>query len=154
MLEIEYRISCIAVGIVLRRSVDEGSAEYSGAWRIEENLGHLAVRHILYSVEICIVGWNLDSALPTGRAVIVISSRIIEDSTVNSKMIVVETLVHRTCSSSGPYSVFAFDEIGTSTLAAESEADIDSLCIRCDDAETCIALGVDHRILLSRLIEL
>ena len=56
---------------------------------------HLAVRHVLHGIEVLVLGGNLDTALPTGRTVVITSARVIECTTVDSEVIVVETFVHR-----------------------------------------------------------
>ena len=63
-----------------------------------------------------------------------------------------ESLVHRSVSGAIPETIFTLLEHSTAGTT-ESEADKYRLSLRCLDAEACISLGVNHRILLSWLIE-
>ena len=82
------------------------------------------MRHVLLSVEVLVVGRDLDSALPAAGAEEEAGARVVHHAAVNGKVIVVEALVHRTCGGAPPVAVVSLVENGSS-LSAESEADDD-----------------------------
>ena len=151
MLEVEYRVVLLAL-LVAWRGVNECAAYAVGALGVEENLLYIAVRDILERIEIAVCRRNLDAAFPAGGAVEVECPRVVEDASVNREVIVVESLVHRSCGGACPESVFALCQHGAA-LASQAEADHHGLRLRSLDPEACVALGVDHRVFLSGLVE-
>ena len=97
------------------------------------------MRNVLLCIEILIVCRDLDSALPTARAEEETGTRIVNNATVDGKMIVVESFVHRTCGRSPPVSIVTLAEYGTA-LSAKTEANDYGSSLRGIDAETCISL--------------
>ena len=64
------------------------------------------MRNILaISIEVLISGRNLDTALPTAAAEVVMRTGVVEYATVDSQVIVVETRIHRTFGSTSPHTV-------------------------------------------------
>ena len=110
------------------------------------------MRNVLaISIEVLIGSRNFDTALPTARTEIIMCARIVEYATVNSQVIIVEAWIHRTFSSTYPHTIFILAQYRTSTTT-QTEADDNRLGIRSYHAETGIALAVNLRIFLSRLI--
>ena len=78
-------------------------------------------------------------------------TRIVERTSVNSQMIVVETRIHRALSCSYPYTVLILAQHRTATTA-KAQADDDRLSIWSYHTEAGITLAIHLRILLSWLI--
>ena len=112
MLQIKNRIPGLLACIVSRRSVDECAAELVGALRPEQNFFYPSVGNIPLGIEGLVVSGNLDTALPTGRTVVVESSGIIEGTAVDSQVIVVESFVSRSLAGASPVAVSVFVEDG------------------------------------------
>ena len=123
VLDVEYGVFLLCL-FVLGRGVDEGGLQHSGALRPEEYLLDVSVGNVLFGVEVSVMCWNLYSALPTGGAVIVGGTGVIEDSAVDREVIVVEAFVHGTIGCSGPEAVTVLSEDGSAS-SAESQADDD-----------------------------
>ena len=78
---------------------------------------------------------------------------IVDGSTVDGEVVVVEARIHRTVGSTCPDTVLVLTEHGAATTA-QTQADDDRLGIGSLDAEASIAFRVDLRILLTRLVHL
>ena len=79
------------------------------------------------------------------------SARVVEDAAVDGEVIVMETWIHRSVGGSCPYAVTTLLEL-RATSAAKAKTYDYRLGFRSHYAEANITLGVDHRILLARLI--
>ena len=152
VLQVQHRVLLLVL-VILRRGVHPRDAVLVRALGPEEDLLHLAVRHVLHGVEVGVVGRDLDTALPAGGAVVVVGAGIVEHATVDGQVIVVEALVHRTGGRAHPGAVLRLVQDG-SAGTAEAEAHDDGLGARGVDLEAGEALGVHHRILLAGLVEL
>ena len=152
VLQVQHRVLLLVL-VILRRGVHPRDAVLVRAVGPEEHLLHLAVRHVLHGVEVGVVGRDLDTALPAGGAVVVVRAGIVEHAAVDGQVIVVEALVHGTGGRAHPGAVFRLVQDG-SAGTAEAEAHDDGLGLGGVDLEAGEALGVHHRILLARLVEL
>ena len=66
-------------------------------WRLlEKNLLYFTVGNILQRIEVLIVSWYFDAALPACRTVEILSARIVKHATVYRKVVVVEAFFQRT----------------------------------------------------------
>jgi len=149
VLQVEHRIALGRVLVVVGRRVDKRAARGPGALRGEENLLHSAVGHVLEGVEILVMGGDFDAAFPTRGAVEVQGAGVVECSPIDREMIVVKALVQRSCRGAHPGAVLG---LGQGGAPASAQAHADALGLGRDDAESGVALGVDLRVLLARLI--
>ena len=102
-------------------------------------------------IEVLVGSRNLDAALPTARAEVIVRARVVERATVDGQVIIVEARVHRSLGCSNPNAVLVLAEHRAAT-ASKTKADDDRLGIGSYHTEACIPLTVHLRILLSRLI--
>ena len=112
-------------GVVGRRDIDEGAAHLLGALGPEQDLLDSSVRDIAaLLVEGTVMGGNLDTALPTGRTVVVVRTGIVDDTAVNRQVIIMEALIHGTRSGSHPVTVVVLMKDGAAgTAKAEAHDD-------------------------------
>ena len=108
--------------------------------------------HIFLSEEVLIVTRNLYTALPPYRAIVVFRSGIVHHTAVYGQVVVMESGIHGAVGSACPYAILVLVEHRTASTA-KTEAYNNRLGIRSYDAESGIALGVDHRVLLSGLVQ-
>ena len=160
MLQIEDRIALLFELAILTldefaiaiRQIDIGGLHLASALRPESNLLDISMRNVFaISIEILVGGRNLDTTLPTAAAKVVMCAGVVEYAAIDGQVIVVETRIHRTFCGSYPYTVLVLAQYRTAT-AAQTETDNDRLGIGSLYTEAGIALTVDHRILLSRLV--
>ena len=83
-------------------------------------------------IEVLINGGNLDATLPTARAEEVMSARIVNHTTVDGQMIIVEARIHRTFCRSYPYTILVLAQHGTAT-ATKTQADDNRLGLTITD---------------------
>ena len=153
MLQIEHGKAFLLLVIVSRRCIDKCPFHLARTGRGEEHLLHIAMRHIHPAcVEVLVVSRNFYTALPSAGAEEIVRTRIIDHATVDSKVIIMESLVHGSLCSAGPHPVFVFAEHCAAT-ATQSETYDDRLGIGSHHTESRIPFGVDLRILLSGLVE-
>ena len=71
MLQVKHRVTVFlslfadSAFFISSRCIDVGDALGIGAWRMENNLLHIAMRDILERIEVAIMRWNLYTRLPT-----------------------------------------------------------------------------------------
>ena len=71
MLQIKHRVTVFlsllahCAFLISCWRIDVGDALGIGAWRMENNLLHIAMRDILERIEVAIMRWNLYTRLPT-----------------------------------------------------------------------------------------
>src|SRR5574344_285559 len=118
---------------------------------MEKNLLYTSVRNILKFIKVGIMCWYFYTALPSRRAIEVECSWVVKSSSINSKMIIMETFVHRTLGGSHPNAIGILSEF-RATTSAKSQTYRNSLCIWNFYLKACIPLRVYHRVLLTRLI--
>ena len=116
MLQIKDWIFLLVLS-VCRRSVDKCTTLSVCTWRVEQNLMNIAMRNVLKSVEVLVVGRDFDTALPTYRTVVVLSTWIVECTAIDSQVVVVETFVHRTIGCTFPNTILVLAEHCTATSA-------------------------------------
>ena len=63
--------------------------------RGEINLYHLTVWNILVSEEVLVGRGDFYSALPTDRAIVVLCTWVVDQTAIDSQVIIVETWIHR-----------------------------------------------------------
>ena len=152
MLEIEHRITLARIPVVTGRGVDEGPPLAGRAGRGKQDLLDAAMGHVLQRVEIGVMRRDFDPALPTGGAVEVQRPRIVERPAIDGEMIIVKPLIERPFGSAHPRPVRRLRQDRTAA-PAQPQADLHHFGVGRDDAETGIALRIDLRIGLSRLVE-
>ena len=103
------------------------------------------------SVEVLILGRNLDTTLPTARTEVVVCTRIVKHATIDSQVIVVETRIHWALGSTSPNTILILAQYGTAT-ATKTQAYNYRLSIGSLNTEAGVTLRVNHRILLSGLV--
>ena len=121
--------------------------------RWEQNLLYIAMldfRTIL--VEILIRSRYLNTTLPTARAEVIVCTRVIECTTVNSQVIIVEAWIHWTLSGSNPNTILIFTQHRTAT-SAKTKADNNRLCFWSYNTKAGITLAVYLWELLTGLIQ-
>ena len=112
------------------------------------------MRNVLaISIEVLVGSGNLNTALPTAGAEVVMRTRVVDHTTVDGQVIIVEARSHRAFCRTSPYTVLVLAQHRTAT-STQTEADNNRLGIGSLYAEAGITLGVNHRIFLSRLVEL
>ena len=152
VLQVQHRIFFVFLFFVARRRIDKSPAYRVRTWGIEKHLLYFSVGNVLHSIEILIVGRDFYSAFPSCGTIEIKCSRIVEDSSVHGKMIIMEPLIQRSGSRSHPGAVFCLLEHGTSP-ATQAEADANRLCVGSFHTESCISLGIDLGILSSGLVK-
>ena len=75
-------------------------------------------------IEFLIGSGNLDAALPTGGAEVVVGAGVVDGGAVDGEVVVVETFVHRAFGGASPDTVLVLVEHGATT-AAQTQADDD-----------------------------
>ena len=137
---------------VCRWQVNHSGLHLTQALRVEQYLLDASMCDILAAgIDILVLGRNLDTALPTAGAKVVMSTWVVEGTTVNGQVIVVEALVHRTFCLTDPGTVEETAQLGAA-LSTQTEADSDSLGIGSLDTEAYITLRIHLRIVLSGLV--
>ena len=91
---------------------------------IEINLLNIAVRHLFHGIEIFVMSRNFNTAFPSARTVIILGTRIIKHTAVDSEVVIMESLVHRAICSTHPYTFFILAENCAATTA-QSKTDND-----------------------------
>ena len=123
MLQIKHGIPRGLLGLLAhllaieRRCIDHGATYGLGALAPEQYLLDAAMRNVLQGIEVAVVGRNLDARLPANRSIVVAGTGIVERAAVDSKMIVMESFVHRGFGGADPYAILVLVEHGAATAA-------------------------------------
>ena len=155
VLQVQYWIALLLTLYHLAvtvRQINIGSLHLTSALAPEGYLLDVTMVDILaISVEVLILGRNLDTTLPTARTEVVVCTRIVKHATIDSQVIVVETRIHWALGSTSPNTILILAQYGTAT-ATKTQAYNYRLSIGSLNTETGITLRVNHRILLTRLV--
>ena len=116
VLQIENRIFLLILS-VSGRCINKCTTMGICALGIKINLLNISMRHLLHSIEILIMSRNFNTTFPSARAVIILSTRIIKHTTIDSQVIIMESLIHGAICSTYPYTFFIFAENCATTTA-------------------------------------
>ena len=141
VLQIQNRIARLRVGIVVRRSVDEGAAPLAGDLGQVRPDAHLSVRHILVGIVVDALLRHFDSACILAGAVEGVTGRVVHRHAVDDQLIVVEARNQRR-SGDAPHSVRPFRHVMTA-----GQRNLDLLRIGGFELEGHAVIAVDSGIL-------
>ena len=147
VLQVEHRVFLVRILFVLGRGVDVAVAHRAGHGRVVVHLADLALGNVLQGVEVLVRRGDVDAAAPAGGAVVIEAARIRHGGAVDFKLIVVEAFVLRG-GVAGPEAGAVVDHV----VLHAADVQLDALGIRGLDLGADHALGVDHRVLVVRLV--
>ena len=119
---------------------------------IEPYLCQRSMRDIrAQGIEVLVGRWYLYATLPTASTKEIMCAGVVKHAAVNGNMVIVKARIHRSVCRSYPHAILILAQHGT-TAATQSKTHDYRLGIWRHHTEARVALRVNHRILLSRLV--
>ena len=146
VLQVQDWITLVGFFVIARRGVDEGAPVGLGARRLEQDLAHLAVGHVLHRVEVGVMRRDLHTAPPPVGPEVIPAVGVRDFGPIDLDGVVVEALVEG-ARVTDPGAVRPLGERGA---VAESHAD--RFRLGRDDAELHPALAIHLGIFLAGLV--